>query len=139
MNRVGLAQYKWCDFDVESIAFSRHHLVRSKHRSEWRFERAARGVLERLTRLESRLLTDYAEAPNLCHVFFGISDDPVSTDQLYCVRTLVGNLDPVEKEPELSQRVRLRLGVAGRDMHTNISGDSLGGMHAMLGRFIVHA
>ena len=133
MNRVRLTQCKWRHFDVESVAIRRHHLIRSLHRTERRLQWAARSVFERLPWVESRLLTDDAKSPNLLDTIFGIGDGPVPTDQLYGIRALVGDLDRVEKKPEVAQRFGPRLGVTSRDVHANVSGDRLGSMHAVLG------
>ena len=139
VNRVRFTECKGRHFNVESVALRRHHLIRSMHRAERRLERAARGVFERLTWVESWLLTDDAKSPNLLDAIFGIGDGPVSTDQLDGIRALVGDLDRVEKKPEVAQRFRSRLGVAGRDVHTNTAGDRLRSMHAALGWLIAHA
>lgn len=45
--------------------------------AEWCLEGAARGVFERLARLERRLLPDDAQAPDLFEVVIGVRDDPV--------------------------------------------------------------
>ena len=84
-------------------------------------------------------MTNDAKSPNLLDTIFGIGDGPVSTDQLYGIRALVSNLDRVQKKPEVTQRFRLRPGVAGRDVHTDVSGDCFRSMHALLGWFIAHA
>ena len=139
VNRVGLAQGEGRNFDVEPVTLGRHHLIRAVHRTERCLEGAARGVFERLTWVESWLLTDDTQSPNLFDAFFGIGDGPVSTDQLNGIWALVGDLNRVQKEPEITKRFRSRLRVAGRHMHTNASGDRLRGMDATLGRFKGHA
>ena len=95
MNGVRLAQRERCDLDVKPVALRCDHLIGSVHRAERRLERTARGVFERFPRVERRLLPDDAKSSNLLDAVFSVGDGPVPTDQLYCVRALVGDLNRV--------------------------------------------
>src|SRR5450755_2719138 len=65
MDGVLGSQREWSDLDVELSSARAHHLVSSAHQAGGGFQRAPRGVFERLAWTENGLLTDYARSLHL--------------------------------------------------------------------------
>ena len=99
MDRVGFAERERRDLRVEALASLGHHLVGAFHQPEGRGQRAAGGVLERLARLEDRLLADDTRAADLFDFVFRVGDDPVPRQQLDGLAAVVRDRDRIEEEP----------------------------------------
>ncbi len=99
MDRDRLAQCERSNIGIELFAVFGLHLIRALHGAERRRQRTARCVLKRLTGLESRLLSHHTRSTYILSMSVRVHDDPVTGDELDLSRTLVGDLNRVEKEP----------------------------------------
>ena len=70
-------QHKKRDRYIKPVAIGRHKKEAAVHATVWRAQTRTACVLERLTRVEQRLLADNAQSFDFVGLTLGIGDDPV--------------------------------------------------------------
>src|SRR6185369_10034210 len=125
VQRRGERQPEFGDRCLERMRILGHAEVGAAHRPVRRRDLGPARVLERLPRLEHRLVADDGEAAHLVDVAGGIGDDPVARDQLGGDLAAVGDRDRVRER--VVALVALRL--LGQVAHCD-AGRELGSGHA---------
>src|SRR3954467_13325556 len=104
MDGVGFVEREGRDFDVEGVAVLGAPLIRAAHHAGRGLQRAPRGVLERLTRREDRLLADDAGALYFFGVAGRVGDRPVGAEKLDGLLAFVGYTHRVMEKPVVLKR-----------------------------------
>ena len=130
MNRIWFAECEFCDFCVERCTFAGHHLISAAHRPERGREWTSGRILKGLAWRQDRLVPDDTGALDFLNLVRAVGDDPVPTDELDRLDTLIHNAYGVGEKPLISLWFRVRKLSGDRD--SDSLGDCLRGVHTAL-------
>ena len=99
--RIGGLKVKHGDIDFESMTVDGHKEIVSQHGASCRPQTASTGVLERLTWLQQRLVSDHTQPRDFFDVTVVILDLPVPGNQLCSHRSRVCDGDGVGKSMDV--------------------------------------
>src|SRR5688572_298993 len=114
-------QEEAADARLELASVGARHRVAAFHRAPARRQRAARGVLEALARLEQRLLADHTRAAHVLAVVVGVDDDPVPLAKLRGLLAFVADRDRVGEAVLARVRIGDRKSTRLNSSHSQIS------------------
>src|SRR5690242_14206494 len=131
--RIGRVERERGDFDIEMLAFLRHHPVAAGHETRRRRKRNSAGVFEGFTRLEDRLFSDDARTLDLLQASLRVGNAPMAGLELDRLRAEIGYVDRVGPEKiSVAGRRPLR-NESGRHGHFDLAGH--GAIHRLVVQF----
>lgn len=120
MEQARDCQCKGCDRRVETRAIIGFHAIQTLHGAYRRFKHSAARVTKTLTGVQVRLFTDNTIATYFLDLAVGVSNDPVTAEQLRRHSAIVGNRDRISEYVSIGIRFRLIIDITRRNLDADV-------------------